>query len=103
LPDEVNSTYLVQNNDVGANISVSASYTDAHGTTEGPLVSSPVSITNINDEPIGLPVISGSLEENQILSADTNAIADDDGLGTFIYRWMKEGIALPGETASKDS
>ena len=46
------STYRLVNADVGAQISVQVSYTDGHGTAEGPLTSAPTAVvTNVNTPP----------------------------------------------------
>ncbi len=40
-----------------------------------------------NNFATGLPSITGTPRVGQVLTADTSAILDDDGVGTFIYRW----------------
>ena len=93
----INSTYLLDDIDVGTQISVQVSYTDAQGTAEGPLVSVQTApVTNINDAPVGLPTISGTVEEDQTLTADTSGISDADGLGAFSYQWLRDGLPIAG-------
>ena len=41
---------------------------------------------NVNDTPAGVPVITGTVQEDQVLTADTSGISDDDGLGAFSYQ-----------------
>jgi hypothetical protein len=95
------STYTLGDADVGSQISVQVSYTDGQGTAEGPLTSSQTAaVTNVNDAPIGVPTITGTVEENQILSANTAGISDADGLGAFSYQWLRGGVAIGGATAS---
>ena len=95
------STYTLGDADVGAQVSVQVSYTDAHGTAEGPLTSAQTTaITNVNDTPVGVPTITGSAQEDQVLTADTSGISDDDGLGTFSYQWLRNGVAITGATSS---
>lgn len=53
-----------------------------------------------NNPATGLPVISGSAVEGQILTCDTSGIADDDGLGSFSYQWYRGVAAISGATAS---
>ena len=36
--------------------------------------------------------------EDQILTADTSGISDDDGLGTFAYQWLRDGDEIDGAT-----
>ena len=95
------STYLLVNADVGTQITVQVTYTDGHGTAEGPLTSAPTAVvTNVNDPPVGLPTISGTPTEDQTLTANTGGISDADGLGTFSYQWLRGGSTIGGATAS---
>ena len=94
------STYVLGDSDVGANITVTVSYTDGHGTAES-TTSNPVGpVTNVNDPVSGQPVITGTPTEDQTLTADTSGISDADGLGTFSYQWYRDGVAIGGATAS---
>ena len=95
-----NSTYTSTDADVGAAISVRVRYTDGHGTLESLTSSSTDAITGINDTPVGLPLIQGTIRENQTLTANTSAINDADGLGAFSYQWLRNGSAISGATNS---
>ena len=53
-----------------------------------------------NNPAIGAPSISGVLEEDEVLTADTVGIADIDDLGTFSYQWLADGTAISGATSS---
>jgi len=80
---------------------VHVSYTDGQGTAEGPLTSAQTAaVTNVNDVPVGVPTITGTVTEDQILTADTSGISDADGLGAFGYQWLRGGVAIGGATAS---
>ena len=95
------STYTLGDADVGTQISVQVSYTDGHGTSEGPLTSAQTAaVANVNDAPSGLPSITGTATEDQLLTADISGIADADGLGTFSYQWLRDGVAIGGANAS---
>jgi hypothetical protein len=95
------STYTLGDADVGARISVEVSYTDGEGTAEGPLTSAQTTpVNNVNDVPVGVPTITGTATEDQILTADTSGINDPDGLGAFGYQWLRDGVAVGGATAS---
>ncbi|MFY9253200.1 MAG: cadherin domain-containing protein, partial [Fuerstiella sp.] len=95
------STYALGDADVNTNISVEVSYTDGNGTIEGPLTSAQTAaVLNVNDMPVGLPVIVGTVEEDQTISADVSAISDNDGLGAFSYQWRRDGIAISGATTN---
>jgi hypothetical protein len=95
------STYGLGDADVGAQISVQVTYTDAGGTGEGPLTSAETAaVTNINDLPVGVPTIDGTVTEGQTLTANTGGISDADGLGVFSYQWLRDGANIAGETNS---
>ncbi|MCP4083058.1 MAG: hemolysin-type calcium-binding protein, partial [Planctomycetaceae bacterium] len=95
------STYTLGDTDVGTLISVEVSYTDGNSTAEGPLTSAQTAaVVNVNDDPVGLPTITGTVTEDQILTADTSGISDADGLGAFSYQWLRDGVAIGGATAS---
>ncbi len=53
-----------------------------------------------NNPPVGLPSIIGTAQEDQTLTADTSGITDDDGLGTFSYQWLRDGVAIGGATGN---
>ncbi|UCH48502.1 MAG: hypothetical protein JSU95_01385, partial [Betaproteobacteria bacterium] len=94
------SSYTLVDADVGAGISVVASYTDGDGTLEN-VTSAPVGpVANTNDAPAGLVNITGTPAEMQVLSADTGGVSDSDGLGTFSYQWLRNGVNIGGATAS---
>lgn len=57
-----------------------------------------IAIVASNDAPVGVPTISGTATEDQVLTANTSGISDPDGLGAFSYQWYRNGIALVGET-----
>ncbi len=59
-----------------------------------------VSVSNANDSPTGLPVISGSAIEDQTLSVSVAGIADQDGLGSLSYQWLRNGAAISGATGA---
>ena len=54
----------------------------------------------MTDAPVGVPTITGTVTEDQILTADTSGISDADGLGAFSYQWLRDGVAIGGATAS---
>ena len=86
--------------DVGSSITVEVSYTDGQGTAESTTSVAVGPVTNVNDPVAGQPVITGTPEEDQTLTADTSGISDADGLGAFSYQWYRDGVAITGETAS---
>ena len=94
------STYTLTDADVGRQISVRVFYTDGAGHNEMLTSTATAAVTNVNDAPTGNVTISGSATEGSTLTADTSAIDDDDGLGTFSYQWLRGGNAIGGATAS---
>jgi hypothetical protein len=94
------STYLLTEAEVGKAITVIARYTDGHGTAESVASVATALVRNVNDSPIGLPVIRGEATEDAVLTVDTSAVTDADGVGAFAYQWRRDGFAVPGSTHS---
>ena len=61
--------------------------------------SAPETIANVNDAPTGTVTISGTAAEDAVLTA-SNTLADEDGLGTVSYQWLRDGQAIGGATGS---
>ena len=99
ITGEVSSELTLTQADVGSAISADISYVDGSGTTETFESASTAVVTNTNDEPTGLPVITGTFSQDRELSVDTSGIADADGLGDFSYQWNRDGDAIEGATA----
>jgi hypothetical protein len=59
-----------------------------------------VTVSGVNDAPVGVPTITGTVTEDQTLTAVTAGISDADGLGAFSYQWLRNGVAVGGATAS---
>ena len=55
-----------------------------------------------NDGATGAPVISGTVQVGEMLTADTLDIADEDGLdnAAFAYQWLADNAAIAGATGS---
>ena len=53
-----------------------------------------------NNFATGAPSISGVLQQDEVLTADTAGIADADGLGTLSYQWLADGTPISGATSS---
>jgi len=94
------STYTLGDADVGANISVTVSYTDGQGTNESLTSATVGPVANVNDASTGAPIIVGTATEDQTLTADVGSVADADGLGAFSYQWLRDGVAIGGVTAN---
>ena len=94
------TTYTLTQTDVGTSIRVVASYTDGQGTHESVISAGLGPVANVNDAPVGAPTILGIAQEDQTLTADTSEITDEDGLGTFSFQWLRDGVAVDGATQS---
>lgn len=92
--------YVLTDADIGTKLSVRASYTDGHGTTETLVSAATSTVLNVNDAPTGAPVITGRAQEGQRLQADTASIGDHDGLGTFAFQWLRDGTPITGATGA---
>ncbi|BCG75459.1 hypothetical protein MesoLj113a_66170 [Mesorhizobium sp. 113-1-2] len=84
-----NTTYTLGDADVGATVRVVASYTDGHGTPESVASAATAAIANVNDVPTGSVTVTGTVTEDQVLTA-SNTLADADGLGTISYQWQRD-------------
>ena len=93
-----NSTYTLTDDDAGSQIKVEVTFADDLLNPEGPLVS--VLTDPVNSPATGAPSITGVLQQNEELTADTVGIADADGLGNFAYQWIADGTDISGATAS---
>ncbi len=48
-----------------------------------------LAIAPVNDLPVGRPIITGTIEEDQTLTADTSGISDVEGIGPFSLQWQR--------------
>ena len=106
IEDATESTYTPSINDVGKTIKVKVSFTDDAGNAE--------SLTSVatdavaaapatsNTPATGAPTISGTPQVGETLTADTSAIADEDGLTnvSYTYQWLAGGSDISGATSS---
>ncbi|MDA9020304.1 putative Ig domain-containing protein, partial [Flavimaricola sp.] len=94
-------TYRLTQADVGALITVVASYTDGKGTDEAVRSDPTDNIINVNDLPTGGVSIEGGAVEGETLTANTGSLADEDGLGPLSYQWLRDGVAITDATADE--
>ncbi|WP_374437663.1 reprolysin-like metallopeptidase [Inhella sp.] len=97
------SSYTPGEAQVGKQLRLQASYTDARGSAETVLSSATV-VANLNDAPLGSVTLAGLAEQGQSLSA-TAGVQDADGLGTFSFEWQRSSdgstwTAVAGATSS---
>ncbi|WED43642.1 calcium-binding protein [Legionella cardiaca] len=94
------ANYKLTQADAGKAITVQINYTDQYNTAEQVVSAATAAVANLNDAPEGAVVITGTAQENQILTANTDAIADADGLGQFNYQWLADGVVIDGATGA---
>ena len=92
------STYTLTNSEVGKAITVKANYTDLQKTAESVSSNATALVVAGQTAPTGNVTIDGTVAQNQTISANTNLVADVNGLGTFSYQWLSNGIAITGQT-----
>jgi len=100
IVDATRDNYVLQNDNQGTTISVTASYTDGANHAESVISAATASvIAKPNVAPIGSVTISGDATQGQTLSA-AQTLADTDGLGVINYQWQRDGVAISGATGS---
>ena len=85
------STYTLTQSDVGNYMRVTVSYTDAQGGSESHTGMMGTSISNVNDANTGVPTMSGTFMENQVITVDASPLDDndEDGMtGSYTYQWQ---------------
>ena len=86
------STYTLVTTDQGKTIKVKVSFTDDQGNEETLTSAATAEVAAKPDSaPTGLPTINGTAQVGETLSADTSAIADEDGLTnvSYSYQWIR--------------
>ncbi|MBF0273342.1 MAG: cadherin domain-containing protein, partial [Magnetococcales bacterium] len=99
IPGATGSTFVLTESQVGQAITVTASYTDGHGTRESLTSAATATVANVNDAPTGGVILSGTPTQGQTLTA-SHTLADLDGLGAVVYHWQADGTAITGGTGS---
>ena len=118
------STYTPVADDVGKTITVQVIFTDGFGynevVTSAPTAAVTAATENTdrgagtetvtvetdkvesNSQATGLPIITGTAQVGEALTADTTGIADSNGLSnaTFGYQWLADDAELSGATSS---
>ena len=89
LPGAIRPSFVPRDSEVGRYLRVQISYVDGQGNPE--MLISPMSeaVMNVNDKPMGMPVINGDAKEDSQLSADLSRISDEDGLGEMSIIWQR--------------
>ena len=91
ITGETDFTYILVAADEGKTIKVRVSFTDDAGNEETLTSAATVSVAARPNSPAtGAPIIGGTVQVGETLTADTSGIADADGLSgaTFSYQWV---------------
>ncbi len=89
--------YTLTQADVGATMSVLASYTDGFSAEETMTSVRTTPIRNVNDAPVGTVCGTGDTITGETLTAGAD-LSDEDGLGTLSYQWLRGNDAIAGAT-----
>ncbi|QDT62011.1 aspartate kinase [Stieleria bergensis] len=95
--------YTLGDADVDAEIHVDVSFTDDRGGVNALQSLATTAVVNVDDAPVGLPLITGVVTEDQTLGVDLGGISDVDGMATsvFSYQWYRDGAVIVGATADQ--
>ena len=93
------NTYVLTSADVGALITVVASYTDGDGYAEQVASSATAQVGAVNFAPTGSVTITGTVAEKETLSV-SHDLSDANGLGAISYQWQRDGADVSGATSS---
>ena len=99
----IGSSYTLTSSEQGQTVQVRVTFTDDADNTESLTSEATETVAaKPNSEPTGLPTISGTPQVEQTLTADTSAIADEDGLTnvSYSYQWIAGGSDIDGATNS---
>ena len=99
------STHTLADADEGKAIKVQVSFTDDAGNDETLTSAATDAVTAApqpNNPATGAPVISGTVQVGETLTADTSGVADEDGLdnAAFTYQWLAGDSDISGATGS---
>ena len=103
IADATDSAYTLSDADEGKTISVRVSFTDDRGNAEALTSAATDAVAPKPNTPAtGQPIISGTPQVGETLTADTSGIADADGLDnvSFSYQWWADGADIADATGS---
>ncbi len=89
VPGAITPTFTPRDQHVNQYLRVQVSYVDGQGNSEIIISPSSSAVKNVNDSPVGFPVIVGEVRENKTLSVDLSRITDEDGLGAMNVDWER--------------
>ena len=98
------SSYTLTQSDVGKYMRVSVSYTDSQGGVESHTGMMGTTVSNVNDANTGVPTMSGTFTENQVITADASPLTgnDEDGMtgSSYSYQWQRCTSAATSSSVS---
>ena len=103
IMDATRSSYTLVDADEGQTLKVRVSFTDDVGNDETLTSAATDEVAAKPNSPAtGQPIISGTAQVGETLTADTSGIADADGLTnvSYSYQWVAGGTDLGGATGS---
>ena len=95
------STYTLADADKGKTVKVRVSFTDDAGNKESLTSAATATVAAKPNTPAtGVPIIAGTAQVGETLTADTSGIADEDGLSnvSYSYQWIVNERTDDGET-----
>ena len=86
-----NGTYTLVEGDQGKTVKVRVTFTDDKANEESLTSTATAPISAANSPATGAPTITGTAQVGQTLTAETSAIADEDGLDNvdYAYQWVR--------------
>ena len=96
------SSYLLTSSEQGQTIQVKVTFTDDAENEESLTSVATEAVTAApNTAPTGLPTITGTPQVGETLTADTSAIADEDGLDdvSYSYQWIRSDNGADNDIA----
>ena len=89
IPGAITPTFTPRDAHVNKYLRVEVSYVDGQGNSESIISQNSSAVQNVNDKPVGVPVVVGEARENNTLTADLSRIIDEDGLGDIDINWER--------------
>ena len=89
VPGAITPTFTPRDAHVNKYLRVEVSYVDGQGNSESIISPNSSAVQNVNDKPVGVPVVVGEARENNTLTADLSRIIDEDGLGDINIDWER--------------